>query len=408
MIPTSFNFINNKKVNKYSEKNDKEVYYETSSESMEDEKTETQSEPDYDDLNLIRLRESVDILYNECFLKDTKKEAKKDEIKTENSYLYEGLNSLKKIFIDNKSNVVKNNQRIHICAYQVNTETDIPFLQFFLSNYVHILSKKSNCKGDKLVFPSFKYDETIMTSENIIDLCYDVLGIYYLCYDNCMNKNNGNEHRHYGIYKGYEIMNDNIYIFFDCSIYNISSHYLYKNNDLKLVLIDEIVNKKYVCNDEIHESVYDLFYANPSLFTLSSRETGNPFPIPLCAYSANFNYKIEFSLIFSQTQNENFNNYYVFTDYANALEKCKQIKKKKDKETNKSIKIGIIRYAVFSENLKILNKNEYDNFASKDFNGESYYYCYNSKPYWIIKEHNKHQPLSAHYVKVVEESVFHV
>jgi len=418
MIPICYN--ENKKnthnfVNSINKKDDDSV--DDRVDDSVDEFFDENVDDEYDELKYNNLRTYIDTLYNDLLHPDT----------VENSFLYTSIDSLNKDLLNYN---FTHKQKIHVCAYQINTETEIPFLQFFLldsskHHSLNILKQKlvnmfnkynetsefresldefskleSTKSKHKLVFPSFKYDKNKMY--DVLEICHSILDIYYLCYEKTMDKDRCVVNT-YGLYKGFNVVNEEIYIFFDCSLYKIPSHYLYTHNDLYLTLIDEIINKSGVYDKEIDSSVIDLFLVNPSLMVLTNRETGNPYPIPLCVYCASNDYKIEFSLIFGQTPNENFKNYFTFTDYLNSLENAKQIKNEKEKETHKSIKTAIIRYAVFSENMKILNKYEYENFENNEFDDESYYFCEYGKPCWIIKKYSKHTPLSAYYLDLYKK-----
>ena len=145
------------------------------------------------------------------------------------------------------------------------------------------------------------------------------------------------------IYKGFKIYNNDIYIFFDCSQLDIESVRLDRNNDLWLVLIDEIINKGYVCQYKIANTVIDFFYNNNELIFLRDLEY-NIYETPTVVYASCPEKRLHFCSVFGISsfvdETSLFGNYYYFTDYQNLF--------KQEKDS------GIIRLAVFLGRMKII------------------------------------------------------
>ena len=60
-------------------------------------------------------------------------------------------------------------------------------------------------------------------------------------------------------FKGLYLHNEKIYLFIDLTRVDIQRDLIYKDASYWLVLVDEIVNKKRVCNIEIDKKVTDFF-----------------------------------------------------------------------------------------------------------------------------------------------------
>ena len=106
-------------------------------------------------------------------------------------------------------------------------------------------------KNDIVTFHSIDFDQ----NTKIMEMCDCILNIIIMSYFKTGSYK----------YKGFVKKNNNFYVFFDFSSFNIESHNLSRTNDLWLVLIDEIVNHKSICNFKIEQSVVDFFINNPDL-----------------------------------------------------------------------------------------------------------------------------------------------
>jgi len=119
MIPICYN--ENKKnthnfVNSINKKDDDSV--DDRVDDSVDEFFDENVDDEYDELKYNNLRTYIDTLYNDLLHPDT----------VENSFLYTSIDSLNKDLLNYN---FTHKQKIHVCAYQINTETEIPFLQFF-------------------------------------------------------------------------------------------------------------------------------------------------------------------------------------------------------------------------------------------------------------------------------------
>lgn len=339
----------------------------------------------------------------------------------ENFYSYDTNNILS---YDLKDYLEKNTfpEKFHICPYQVNNNGLKPFLQFFLRKY----PENHETYSDKITFLSF---EGLKTYDSVLNKCYKALEVIFLSYMKIS----------YYQYKGFIELNNEIYLFYDCTNSKIGTHRLDKMNDLWLVLMDEIINTRKICNYTIDPLVSNLFLQNPDLIYLTDYKNGN-YEIPVSVYTGRQDSKIDFVSVFGVSRNDNeydalVGQYFYFTDYENALNII---------ENNPSKKNGIIRFALFMghtkvpmnlpndchdlsektqklllndittttdaykrvrSSLKISDRDgkwteDYDSvyigklILDNDYESESI-----NRPYWVSKEYEQQIPLTYHIIK---------
>jgi len=295
---------------------------------------------------------------------------------------------------------------INICAYHINTINDAPFLQFFLQ-------KKNENNEEIFDFPKFKY----ISQENAISKSISLMNILCISY----YKNIKYE------YNGYLYYEKNIYLFFDCSNLNIESVKLNRNNELWLVLLDEILNHKNVCNFKVSDEVINFFMNNNDFIYLQDKENNN-LELPIVAYSSCSKNKIDFTLTFgviTENNNELMGNYYYFTDYQNSiknendclirlaifLRKMKVVLNNVDDNHDESVitRNMLLEYDILSKEYKDIKLNmrisDRDGLWSDNYDSvyigkiklddDSYF---NRGPLWVIKNYQQQVPLSGHLI----------
>ena len=302
----------------------------------------------------------------------------------DNQHFYLGLNILNKN--DKFDQIFKT---VYICAYNINTKTDKPFIQYLLY------------KNDTLNFPSFTYT----VNSNIIN---DTITLLSFLFKTILIQNE---------YKGYLNIDDDLYLFFDISkeplIYNISD--TYRKNKLWMTLIDEMVNYNSIFNFPIEKIVSNLFYKNNELLFLYDKNSV-PYETPIVAFSGQHESLLNFTFVFGVScldNNEDKDWYkaskgnYSFTDYTHSIQNggwsktnAPEIKYGKlitDNQYGRYIKGGIIRFALFLgkneiiSNTLLVTSNWTDNF-------DSIYYDRLGTPTWIVKTLEQQCPLSYHYI----------
>jgi hypothetical protein len=277
---------------------------------------------------------------------------------------------------------------INLCIYQINVSGKTPFIQYILQKN----NSQHKKHPDTIKFPTFNY----IKGMDIMSYCQSILDMTFICYsENMKAENKGTyveenvdersesklsdytpERQRRSMYKGFTNNNNEFQLFFDCSLYNIDVHKLYRENDLYLTLMDEIVNHRSICNFKIDEEVVDFFMNHPNFVYLVDADEYY-IETPLVAYvGCNYN-QLEFSSIFgiSTSKPESLMGpYYYFTDYQNAIKAGGWVNKEIQNRHNGStqntskktsqkmvdydehgrfIKGGLIRFAIFPGNTKV-------------------------------------------------------
>jgi hypothetical protein len=292
------------------------------------------------------------------------------------SYKYSGLKMLTKKdvgqYIQNSGYTQGN---IYICAYQVNTTGQLPFLQFVMTR----------TKQNKMNLPNFNYNDT----PNILEMCRCTLDIILT------NGTSMSVPQHK--YKGFAQDGNNFYVFFDFSQYNLESQHFLLQDEVYLVLIDEFINHKQIGKYTIDKTAIDFFSINPELLYLTDSNNNN-YETPAVLYSGNIGKMIDFTYIFgvSKSTSEYLHDpHYYFTNYANAIEQSNELKKKYEYEYPGSFTTrGVIRFAVFLGSMEIYSSDYFKTGSITHF--QSIYLKNDTHSYWIVKNYEQQTSLSTH------------
>jgi len=165
--------------------------------------------------------------------------------------------------------------------------------------------------------------------------------------------------------KGLYNYNHKIYFFIDLTNLDIKDDLMNRYACRWFVLIDEIVNKKHVCNIKIEENVTDFFLNNSDFLNLKDSKK-NQIEIPTVVYSGTHDKLVYFTYLFGKIKedtNSIFGSCFYFTNYNNAIRQGGWSKNYNreyrhgievtQNEYGKYIKGGIIRYAIFLGNCLI-------------------------------------------------------
>lgn len=246
--------------------------------------------------------------------------------------------------------IVDEDSLVYLCLYSINTSSLHPFLQFFLY------------KGDSntLTFPKTPFASCCKVIDEIFK-SYGIDDQLYSC-------------------KGMKEWDGDVFIFYDCSLYDIQCHKLQNYNKIWITLIDEIISSRCNCNYAIECIVSNLFLANPELIYLT--ETEKPFnriEIPTVVYNGCPLNKLDFISTFGSLQKTE-NNICGYYFYNFQLLGEKDIK-------------GIVRFALFIGNAKIeplsLLAIEYDSVLNIE----------NTHPIWFTSNYERHIPLTFHIIE---------
>lgn len=273
---------------------------------------------------------------------------------------------------------------VNIIPYQINQSGKYPFLQYFLLKYTNQVEQEYSLekeeKEEKEVVSFLKFDNKKFM--DIFETCAAALDILFLSYEELEPKYK---------YKGHLFYNNEYYMFFDCSEYQMLTHNLNKQNDIWLTLVDEIVNYKMVCQFKIDNKVSQFFLNHPQFIKLQIPESNQYYESPIVAYIGCNVKKRDFLATFGQIPN-NSDSFYHFTSFNDVY---------LDTDSKRS---GLIRFAIFAGNMRVLNEiNENKNIVAvdekedekEDMDWTIYDSIYLDKT-WIIKKYDQQVILTSH------------
>jgi hypothetical protein len=270
---------------------------------------------------------------------------------------YDALN-----YLDNDiDNILQNieTEEIIIVPFKINVTSNQPFNTFLLVN---------DFTGS-LIFPYINIKHFENSPNSILHLL--IFKLYSV-----LLSNNSSECFKYNLddfinlmdFKGIYTYENKLYAFIDLSKIEINATLINKNSFYWFALIDEILNKKKLCDIKINKEVTD-FFINNNEFIYFKNSKEELIEIPIVVYTGTYEKDLDFKIIFGNTPCDNnaiVGSGYYFTDYKNAFRQGGWSKDYKpefkygklitDDENGKYIKGGIIRYAVFlANNLVKLN-----------------------------------------------------
>lgn len=327
-------------------------------------------------------------------------------------------------------NIDINCKNIYLAAYTVNTSGKYPFLQYLLSQG----SGQEQGQGYSLPqLPIFQHDQVLV---------YSILYLSGLLqidkYDNFTSNIE---------FDGMMEYDSNIYLFFDLTKININIDDKYSSSIVRFALIDEIVNHKHICHFEINPMLSDFFSKHEMICFLY--DNNRPYEIPIVGFVGKPTpEQTEFTYTFGEISRLNpapFGSFFYFTNFYNAIRQGGwssdyKPEYKYDKlitcdENGKYIQGGIVRFALFTENIKYIENMTDDNIDQSnikktillknrqresqtsritDYNGiwaneyDSVYIgilelddgsIYEEAPLIVLREYNQQIPLSFHFIK---------
>lgn len=341
---------------------------------------------------------------------------------------------IKKLLIKDPNLFADTNEypEIILCVYTINTSGKYPFIQYLLSNNgfnkltLPVLPVFSAFNKDTLINYSKVFLTSILQIENFEEFTKK------LEFDGCFE------------------FEQNLYLFFDMTEYNLNINDIYFLSPARFVLTDEIINHRYVCNIPISKKTINFFIVNDSINYLYD-ENNEAYEHPIVGFVGKPTpEKINFTYTFGESpknKSEIFGPYYYFTDFNYAIRqggwsndyKPEYIFKKlvTDNENGRYHKGGIIRFALFTGKTKYIEnmpnspidesdiknqrlndrslnqKYEIQTLRISDHDGkwsETYDSVYlgnielddgsfiKEAPLIVLKEYNQQIPLSYHYI----------
>jgi hypothetical protein len=244
---------------------------------------------------------------------------------------------------------------ITIVPFKINFNCNYPFNTFLL---VNDLSK--NC----LQFPYLNVGYANECSEYLLSTmnCY----LYSLLF--ATNKSNILKYDLDSFidnieFKGIYVYENKMYAFIDLTKVEIDNSLINRDSSYWFALVDEIVNKKQICNISISEDTTK-FFLNNNDFIFFKNSKGEQIEVPIVAYTGTHEKNLRFRFIFGNIPYDNnaiVSSGYYFTNYITAIRdggwsidykpeyKYGQLltEGNENDTTGKYIKCGIIRHALF-------------------------------------------------------------
>jgi len=184
-------------------------------------------------------------------------------------FSYEGLNQLV------RDNIPEDADKVVLCAFSINRQMRLPFLQFFTFRD----------ENDILTFPRIKTENADIAVTNIIN-----------CFDKSIIPSKDVDNEVMCCYEGYYMYNGECYAFYDMSKFQIDTHYLLSDwNDVIIVTMNEIVNTNMCAGLEIDDTVVVSFFLdNQNFIYLKNTEFDEIVETPSIAYIKCPRKKMEF------------------------------------------------------------------------------------------------------------------
>jgi hypothetical protein len=247
----------------------------------------------------------------------------------------------------------------NLCVYKINTDGQIPFLQFLLTN--------NGCNN--LTFPKLPV-YTLFNKENIVPYSEVYLS-------GILQTDRFDKFRSDIVFDGFYEYNDSLYLFFDITKCTINVDETYLSNNIRFGIIDEIVNRKNICNIQIDYNTSMFFIKNQSITYLYD-EKNNPYETPVVGFvGKSTEQKVQFVMTFGESAKNKsaiIGPYFYFTSFHYAIRQGgwsddynpeNKYEVVITDENGKYKKGGIVRFALF------LGLTKYIENAPNDPNDES-------------------------------------
>lgn len=288
-------------------------------------------------------------LYNETENND------KEIIIEDNYYYYEALECLEQDIEEYLQNNFIN--KVTIAAFQINNEKKYPFLSYLLCK---------NQFDDTFNLPCIPLNYQSINTTNIITMTQ----IFLL---SVLNLENSKDHLDLLEFKGFYIINSEMYIFYDLT--NSIPKIKYAFDDICFGLISEILNNQCICNSPINEEVTN-FFLNNSDFCFLKNKDDTIHEMPIVCYVGKSGHLLYFTYIFGVSKSENhemFGPYYYFTNYENAIKQIEYSCSQNNslvKGQGKTTVSGVIRFALFMEKMKFIQNLPTDELDDSEIKKE--------------------------------------
>lgn len=246
-------------------------------------------------------------------------------------------------------NNINEYSQIILCVYKINKNGKYPFIQYLLSNNGYNILTLPVLQ----LFSGFNVEKLVSYSKVFLS------GILQV--DNFKNFNENME------FNGYYEFEQNIYLFFDITNYELNINDTYSSSPITFVLPDEIINHGNMCNIPISKNTIHFFVTNNSINYLYD-ENNKPYENPIVGFIGKPTpEKVKFTYVFGESSKDMtgiLGPYYYFTNFNYAIRQGgwsrdynpEYIHNKlvTDNENGRYLKGGIIRFALFTGNTKYI------------------------------------------------------
>jgi len=204
-----------------------------------------------------------------------------------------------------QNNINKNGYKeIRMCVYAIHKASKIPFIRFLFEQipYNNYLTLPFVWNRNNIVENSKQH------ISNLLNTTIFILNLN----ENC-------------IFEGFYEYNDVLYVFFDISNFEYIEELdnPNSNNNIKLLLLHEILCEHKFCNIDVNESSLSFFMNNLPIFYLYDAITNEKYEIPIVAYVGKSTIsKLNFTIIFGEPAKDKtaiMGPYYYFTNFNGAI-----------------------------------------------------------------------------------------
>jgi len=242
---------------------------------------------------------------------------------------------------------------IRLCVYSVNSHGKYPFLTYLLTNTGF---------RDGFEFPILPIYQAL-TREKLLD--YSLVYLSGLAViENFENFKNSTS------FDGFYEYDGKLYLFFNVTKANVLLNDIHSTSP-QFILMDEIVNTSKFCHIPIHEETSSFFIQN-SQFIYLYTDDDQQIEIPSVGFMGEpTEAKLKFSVVFGEstrTKSALMGPYYYFTNFRNAFRRGGWMEN--DIKNTKSLKGGLVRFALFAGTTKYIENNINDEEDRSDIKKE--------------------------------------
>jgi hypothetical protein len=265
------------------------------------------------------------------------------------------------------------NLSLTLLCYQTIDKSEFPYLQYMLFK---------NNSLNSLELPLITFNDSILPTDDNTDFSENLSNLHTYCKLFLLNSIGviiNDEHIDLINCDGLYIYDQKLYMIVNLSFLKFDVKDLYLSTDyIWFALIDELINKKHICNIPIASAVTQFFEQNED-FGLIVDSKNNEQVVPMVWYCGKqTEVDLNFSFHFGQQKEKcpaKFGSFYYFTTFENAVKKGSWSDTQKhvfkyghlitNSDNGKYIKGGVVRFAVFTKYTKFVDGIDDDKSDTK-------------------------------------------